>query len=58
MAEEFTGLLAAWRGGDLAARDRLVALVYPELRAIARRELKKSRKTLGAAAAWLTPPLA
>ena len=39
MAEEFTGLLAAWRGGDLAARDRLVALVYPELRAIARRQL-------------------
>ena len=43
MAEEFTGLLAAWRGGDLAARDRLVALVYPELRAIARRQLANER---------------
>ena len=43
MAEEFTGLLAAWRRGDLAARDRLVALVYPELRAIARRQLANER---------------
>ena len=43
MAEEFTGLLVAWRGGDLAARDRLVALVYPELRAIARRQLANER---------------
>lgn len=42
-ADEFTGLLAAWRGGDLDARDRLVAIAYPELRAIARRQLASER---------------
>jgi RNA polymerase sigma factor (TIGR02999 family) len=42
-------LLAAWRGGDLAARDRLFALLYPELRraaaAMVRREPGLSMST-------------
>ena len=40
---EFTSLLAAWRAGDQAARDRLVGMAYPELRAIARRQLSNER---------------
>ena len=36
-------MLAAWRAGDGSARDRLVAVVYPELRAIARRQLANER---------------
>ncbi len=43
MSDEFTSLLAAWREGDLAARDRLIGIVYPELRAIARRQLANER---------------
>jgi RNA polymerase sigma factor (TIGR02999 family) len=38
---DITGLLAAWSGGDAAALDRLVELVYPELRRIARRHLER-----------------
>ncbi len=42
-------LLAAWRGGDLSARDRLFALLYPELRraaaAMVRREPGLSMST-------------
>ena len=40
---EFTTWLAAWRQGDLSARDRLVDAVYPELRAIAQRQLGGER---------------
>lgn len=49
---EFTAWLAAWRQGDLQARDRLVDAVYPELRAIARRQLggERSGHTLQATA--------
>lgn len=36
-----TELLARWSDGDLAARDALVPLVYPELRRIARRCLAR-----------------
>ena len=45
MAEtgEITQLLAAAREGDGAAFDRLVALVYRELRVIARRQLRRRR---------------
>lgn len=35
----FSELTQAWRDGELAARDRLVGLVYDEVRAIARRQL-------------------
>lgn len=43
MSGEFTQWLAAWRQGDLGARDRLVEAVYPELRAIAQRQLANER---------------
>ena len=42
-ADDFTALLGAWRAGDQGARDRLVGIVYPELRAIARRQLANER---------------
>ena len=38
-AEEVTGLLLAWRGGDQSALDRLVPMVYAELHRMARRFL-------------------
>jgi RNA polymerase sigma factor (TIGR02999 family) len=40
---EITNLLNAWRGGDAEALDRLTALVYQELRQMARRHLKDER---------------
>ncbi len=36
-------MLAAWKGGDTDALDRLTDLVYPELRRIARRNLERRR---------------
>lgn len=59
MADDLTALLGAWRRGDAGARDRLVALVYPQLRAIAQRQLsgERAQHTLQATAlvneAWL-----
>ncbi len=38
-ATTFSELTQAWRDGELAARDRLIGLVYDEVRAIARRQL-------------------
>jgi RNA polymerase sigma factor (TIGR02999 family) len=38
---DITGLLAAWSDGDADALDRLIDLVYPELRRIARRHLDR-----------------
>lgn len=43
MTGDATELLRAWRAGDTGARDRLVALVYPELHAIADRQLRGER---------------
>jgi RNA polymerase sigma-70 factor, ECF subfamily len=40
---DITILLAKWKGGDMDALDRLTALVYPELRRIARRNLQQRR---------------
>jgi RNA polymerase sigma factor (TIGR02999 family) len=40
---EVSQLLAAWSNRDPAARDRLVALVYDELRTLARRHLNRER---------------
>lgn len=40
---EVTRLLGAWGGGDLAAADRLFALLYEELRRIAHRALGDQR---------------
>jgi RNA polymerase sigma factor (TIGR02999 family) len=39
-AHEVTSLLLSWREGDVAAFDRLVPLVYDELRRVARRHLR------------------
>jgi hypothetical protein len=44
MATDFTSLLHAWREGDTTARNQLVALVHPELSAIARRQLAGERE--------------
>ena len=41
--EEITQLLAAWRGGDRGALDRLVPRVYDELRRVADRYLRRER---------------
>jgi RNA polymerase sigma factor (TIGR02999 family) len=41
--ETFTAALAAYRAGDRAAFNRLVELVYPELRRVARRQLARGR---------------
>jgi RNA polymerase sigma factor (TIGR02999 family) len=40
---EVTGLLKAWSNGDQTAMDRLAAVVYQELRRIARRYMKNER---------------
>jgi len=40
---DITGLLVAWNGGDADALDRLVELVYPQLRRIAHRHLEHRR---------------
>ncbi len=36
---DITGMLAAWNAGDRDALDRLINIVYPELRRIARQHL-------------------
>ena len=36
-------MLAAWKVGDSDALDRLIGLIYPELRRLARRNLKRRR---------------
>jgi len=40
-ANDVTGLLLSWRDGDAAALDRLVPLVYDELRRVARGHLRR-----------------
>jgi len=40
---DITGMLTAWNGGDGKALDRLMELVYPEVRRIARRHLEQRR---------------
>src|SRR5512134_1752069 len=42
-AEEITGLLLAWGGGDKAALDRLIPLVHGELRRLAHRQMQRER---------------
>ncbi|MBB5209523.1 ECF-type sigma factor [Chiayiivirga flava] len=39
-----TTLLAAWRGGDDRARDRLAAALYPELRRLAQQAFRRERR--------------
>jgi RNA polymerase sigma factor (TIGR02999 family) len=38
---EITTLLAAWRGGDEESLNRLIAVVYPEMRRVARQHLRR-----------------
>ena len=42
--QEVSQLLLAWGAGDEAARDRLVPLVYDELRRLARQHLRYERQ--------------
>src|SRR5687768_12575154 len=41
--EEITGLLWQWKQGDKDALDRLIQLVYPELRRLARQYMRRER---------------
>jgi RNA polymerase sigma-70 factor (ECF subfamily) len=43
-AANVTRLLVAWQGGDAAALDRLVPLVYAELRRVAHRYMRDERR--------------
>ena len=42
--DDITNLLMAWGGGDKAALDRLMPLVYQELRRLARRQMRRERE--------------
>ena len=42
--DDITGLLMAWGSGDKAALDRLMPLVYQELRRLARRQMRRERQ--------------
>lgn len=57
MAHEITQLLLQWSGGDAEALDRLMPLVYDELRKLARHHLRGGNLTLQPTAivneAWL-----
>jgi RNA polymerase sigma factor (TIGR02999 family) len=41
--EEITGLLLAWGDGDKAALDRVIPMVYQELRRLAHRQMRRER---------------
>jgi RNA polymerase sigma-70 factor, ECF subfamily len=41
--EEITGLLLAWGNGDKASLDKLIPLVYQELRRVAHRQMRRER---------------
>ena len=43
-SSQITGWLADWRAGDEDARDRLFAVVHPQLRALAMRLLQQERR--------------
>lgn len=42
--DDITGLLVAWGGGDRDALDRLMPLVYQELRRLAHRQMRRERE--------------
>ena len=42
--DDITGLLMAWGDGEKAALDRLMPLVYQELRRLARRQMRRERQ--------------
>jgi RNA polymerase sigma-70 factor (ECF subfamily) len=41
--EEITGLLLDWGNGDKAALDRVIPMVYQELRRLAHRQMRRER---------------
>jgi RNA polymerase sigma factor (TIGR02999 family) len=41
---DISAMLASWKDGDTASLDRLVQVVYPELRRIAHRQLRRRRR--------------
>src|SRR5438270_4536920 len=41
ISQEITELLLKWSGGDKAALDQLIPLVYPELRRLARKYMRR-----------------
>jgi len=41
--EDITGLLLAWGGGDKAALDRVIPMVYQELRRLGHRQMRRER---------------
>ena len=43
-AAEVTGLLRAWRAGDLQAEERLIGVLYQELHGMAQRRLRRERQ--------------
>jgi ECF sigma factor len=43
-SHDVTALLQAWTGGDVAARDQLMAVVYRELRVGAALQLRRERR--------------
>jgi RNA polymerase sigma factor (TIGR02999 family) len=43
-SEDITGLLIAWGGGDRGALDRLMPVVYEELRRLAHRQMRRERQ--------------
>ena len=49
-SQDISGLIAAWSKGDEQALNRLIPLVYPELRRIARLHLNRRDHTLQSAA--------
>ena len=53
--EELDALFAALRGGDATARDRLVALLYDDLRRAAARLMRRAGRTIPSSPApWST----
>ena len=45
-SSDVTGWLRAWRGGDAASGERLIAALYNELRAMARQRLRGERRQI------------
>src|ERR687893_2962229 len=42
-SDDITGLLLAWGSGDKAALDRVIPVVYQELRRLAHRQMRRER---------------
>jgi hypothetical protein len=53
MSGQVTCRLTEWRAGDPQAVERLVPLLHDELRALARRSLRRDQRSWPTARAWL-----